>query len=90
LFPASLIEKLSRRQNQWPLGKRVPITNEFEIEEAQVTNNIRVGKYEFTQPIISFPAPFPLANMGSKFLNQFAITFDQKNNRVRFVRSGNN
>ncbi len=86
VFPASLVERLSLATTPATIGKARTITNEFEIMEVQLKNNIRLGKYEFTQPLISFPAPFPFANMGSKFLNQFAITFDQKNNRVRFVR----
>jgi hypothetical protein len=89
LFPASLVERLSLATKPGTIGKAKTITNEFELMEAQLKNNIRLGKYEFTQPWISFPAPFPFANIGSPFLNQFAITFDQKNNRVRFVRPGN-
>jgi len=89
LFPASLIERLSLATKPATIGKAKTITSEFEIMEAQLKNNIRLGKYEFTQPLVSFPAPFPFANIGSKFLNQFAITFDQKNNRIRFVRPGN-
>lgn len=89
VFPASLVEKLSLATEPAAFGKAKTITNELEIMQAQLKNNIRLGKYEFTQPMISFPAPFPFANIGSRFLNQFAITFDQKNNRVRFVRPSN-
>ena len=90
LFPSSVVEKLSLATKPVNIGKGKTITNEFEIMEAQLKNNIRLGKYEFTQPLISFPAPFPFADIGSKFLNQFVITFDQKNNRIRFVRPSNN
>ena len=86
LFPASLVEKLSLATKPVSIGKARTITHEFELKEARLKANIRLGKYEFTQPLISFPAPFPFANIGSKLLNQFAITFDQKNDRVRFVR----
>ena len=89
LFPASLVERLSLATEPTSIGKAKTITNELEIMEAQLRDNVRLGKYEFTQPLISFPAPFPFANIGNRFLNQFAITFDQKNNRVRFVRPGN-
>ena len=88
LFPASLVEKLSLATAPVSKGKASTITSEFEIMEAQLRDNIRLGKYEFTRPWISFPAPFPFANVGSLFLNQFAVTFDQKQNRVRFVRPG--
>ena len=86
LFPAALVEGLSLATKPLSFGKASTITNEVELKEAQLNSNIRLGKYEFTQPVISFPAPFPFTNVGSKLLNQFAITFDQKNNRVRFVR----
>lgn len=89
LFPASLVERLSLVTKPIALGKAHTITNDFEILEAELKDNIRLGEYEFTQPLISFPTPFPFANIGSKFLNQFAITFDRKNNRVRFFRPGN-
>ena len=86
LFPASLVEKLSLATKPVSIGKARTVTHEFELREAQLKENIRLGKYEFTQPLISFPAPFPFANIGSRLLNQFAITFDQRNSRVRFVR----
>jgi len=86
LFPASLVEKLSLATKPVSIGKARTVTHEFKLKEARLKANIHLGKYEFTQPLISFPAPFPFANIGSKLLNQFAITFDQKNDRVRFVR----
>ena len=89
LFPSSLVEKLSLATKPISIGKGQTMTNEFEMLEAQLNTNVRMGKYEFTQPLISFPAPIPFANIGSKFLNQFVITFDQKNKRVRFIRPGN-
>ena len=88
LFPASLVEKLALASKPATIGQARTITSEFEIMEARLKDDIRLGKYEFKGPLISFPAPFPFANIGSKFLNQFAITFDQKKNRVRFVRPG--
>jgi len=88
LFPASLVEKLSLVTKPVTMGQARTITSEFELVEAQLKDDIRLGKYEFKRPVISFPAPFPFANIGSKFLNQFAITFDQKQNRIRFIRPG--
>lgn len=88
LFPASLVEKLSLGTKPVTMGQARTITSEFELMEAQLRDDIHLGKYEFTGPLICFPALFPFANIGSKFLNQFAITFDQKQNRVRFIRPG--
>ena len=37
-------------------------------------------------PPIDFAEIFPRGNIGGQFLRQFAITFDQQNDRVRFRR----
>lgn len=86
LFPGALVEKLSLATGPVDAGTASTVTQEFGVKEAQLRANVRLGQFAFTQPRISFPAPFPFANIGSRILNQFAITFDQKHDRVRFVR----
>jgi Aspartyl protease len=86
LFPGPLVERLSLATEPVDAGTGRTVTSVFALKGAQLRANIRFGAFEFTQPRIAFPAPFPFANIGSRILNQFAVTFDQKHNRVRFVR----
>jgi hypothetical protein len=90
LFPSSLAGRLSLATPPVNVGKGRTITHEFDLKEAQLVANIRLGGFEFTHPRITFPAPFPFPNIGSRVLSQFAITFDQKRKRVRFIEHKTN
>ena len=58
----------------------------MEIKEARLSDSIKLGRFEFTQPTITFPALSDEGNIGSKILREFALTFDQKNRRVKLER----
>jgi hypothetical protein len=47
---------------------------------------IKLRRHEFPDAIIVYPALGDIGNVGLKTLSQFAITFDQKNERVRVAR----
>ncbi|HMB82290.1 MAG TPA: retropepsin-like aspartic protease [Vicinamibacterales bacterium] len=86
LFPGPVVARLSLATEPVDAGTGRTVTSVFSLKSAQLRENIRFGAFEFTQPRIVFPAPFPFADIGSRILNQFAVTFDQKHDRVRFVR----
>lgn len=86
LFPGPLAGRLSFTAEPVDAGTARTVTSVFALKAGQLRANIHLGAFEFTQPRIVFPAPFPFADIGSRILNQFAVTFDQKHDRVRFVQ----
>jgi hypothetical protein len=58
----------------------------MEIKQVQLKDTLRLGRHEFPQPTITFPALGEVGNVGVKTLSQFAVTFDQQHNRVRLTR----
>ena len=46
----------------------------------------KLGRHEFPDATIVYPALGDIGNIGFKTLGQFLITFDQKNERVRVAR----
>ncbi len=68
------------------VGRARTVTGEFEIKEAPIAGTLKVGRHQLSNPRVTIAAvPGPLV-LGSGFLRHFAITFDQRNGRVRFAR----
>jgi hypothetical protein len=58
----------------------------MEIKQIQIKELVKLGRHEFPGATITFPALSDTGNVGAKILSQFAVTFDQKNQRVRLTR----
>jgi hypothetical protein len=84
----AIAEKLTQISAAAVVGKARSLSGEVEIKQVQVKEPIRIGRHEFAEPTITFPALGDVANVGGKALADFAVTFDQANSRLRFVRSG--
>lgn len=84
--PTSLVEKLPLAGEPVTIGKARTVTNEIEIKQAQLNGAVRFGRFEIRNPKINFAEIFRHANIGSRTLSQFSLTFDQKNRRVRLKR----
>jgi beta-lactamase family protein/aspartyl protease len=61
-------------------------SNEIEIKSATLQGDVTIGRFTFDGPVIEFQPLFPMANVGSKILRDFSLTFDQKNRRIRLVK----
>jgi hypothetical protein len=86
VLPTSLVEKLTLASEPRVVGRARTVSNDVEIKEARLKDTIRLGRFEFGEPTIVFPAISNDANIGSNLLREFAITFDQKNKRLRINR----
>ena len=51
---------------------------------AKLSEDVHLGAYTFKRPNVEVNRAFPLANFGSTPMRSFAITFDQKDELVRF------
>jgi predicted aspartyl protease len=89
VLPASIVEKLSLASQPVIVGRARTISSEVEIKEVRLKDSLRLGRYDFTDPKVTFPAISEYANIGSKILVDFALTFDQKNHRLRITRKIN-
>jgi hypothetical protein len=80
------VKKLPLASYRRVIGKGGSISNEFEISEVRLQDTLSIGQYLFPEPTITFTDIYKEVNIGSTMLSEFAITFDQKNQRVRFVK----
>lgn len=67
------------------LGRGRTVSSDFEIKGAQLASDIRLAGYTLAHPFVEINPVFPVANFGAIPLQNFAVTFDQKNDLVRFV-----
>lgn len=88
MVPESVAERLPLDSEPRVIGRARTSFNEFEIKAAKLVGAVRVGRHTVHNPQLEFADIFPRGNVGGQFLSQFAVTFDQKNNRVRFTREG--
>jgi len=86
VFPTAFAEKLNLAGEPRVVGRARSATGDTEIKQVQLKDVIKLGRHEFADAMIVFPALGDLGNVGLKTLGQFVITFDQKNERVRFKR----
>ena len=83
----TLPEKLAARQ-KWEIPPVVfatghTMTTRFEIKAAKLASDVQVGKYTFPHPVVEIHSAFPMVNFGSPPMQNFAITFDQKDLLMR-------
>jgi pimeloyl-ACP methyl ester carboxylesterase len=86
VLPGSLVEKLELASPPAPYRTLKTSSSEIEAKKARLKQSIRLGRHEFAEAQIIFPNLSNNASIGSEVLSEFAITFDQKNHRVRFIR----
>ena len=86
VFPTSFAEKLPASGEARVVGRARSASGEMEIKQVPIKDVIRLGRHEFPDATIVYPALGDIGNIGLKALNQFVITFDQKNERVRLKR----
>lgn len=85
-FPASVVSKLALASYPRMIGKGGSVSGEFEVKEVRLRDTLTVGRYSFPQPTITFSDVYTEILIGSTMLQEFIVTFDQKNHRVRFTK----
>lgn len=59
------------------------LSTRFQVMAGRLGSNVHVGRYTFGQPFVEVNPAFPLANFGACAMQNFAVTFDQKNLLLR-------
>jgi hypothetical protein len=86
VFPTAFAEKLTFIGEARVVGRARSASGDTEIKQAQVKEVVRLGRHEFPNATIVYPALGEVGNVGLKALSQCAITFDQKHERIRLKR----
>lgn len=86
VLPTAFVEKLTQSSEPKVVGRARSASGEMEIKQVQIKEVVRLGRHEFPDATITFPALGETGNVGAKILSQFAVTFDQQHQRVRFTR----
>lgn len=84
-LPEKIAKNLTFVSEPVVMGRGRTVSNDFEIKGAQMASEIKLGGYTFPKPFVEINPVFPMANFGAIPLANFAVTFDQKNQRVRFL-----
>jgi hypothetical protein len=86
ILPEELVEQLQLLSQPITAGGARSVSNQIELKQAQLRATIHIGRFAYPQPTITFPA-LRDTNVGFKVLREFALTFDQKNRRMKFERT---
>jgi hypothetical protein len=89
ILPEEIVEQLTLLTQPVTVGHARSVTNQIEIKQAQLKDTIHIGSFQYPEATITFPA-LSETNVGFKILREFAITFDQKNKRMKFERGSTN
>ena len=89
ILPTQTVERLQLVSEPRVIGKAQTVVNTFEIKEAKLKDTISFGGFEYAEPSVIYPGPSPIsANIGALVLRDYALTFDQKNKRVKLDKKG--
>ncbi|MEY2488260.1 MAG: hypothetical protein QOC70_202 [Verrucomicrobiota bacterium] len=86
VLPTAFAEKLTHASEPVVVGRARSASGEMEIKQVQIKEMVRLGRHEFPDATITYPALSDVGNVGAKILSQFAVTFDQHRQRVRLTR----
>jgi hypothetical protein len=86
VFPTAFVEKLTQASEPKVVGRARSASGEMEIKQVQIKEVVRLGRHEFPDATVTYPALSDIGNVGVKTLNQFVVTFDQQHERVRLTR----
>jgi len=86
ILPEEIVEQLQLVSQPVVVGRARCVSNQIELKQVQLKDTIRIGGFDFPQPTITFPA-LSDTNVGFKVLREFALTFDQKNRRMKLERT---
>jgi hypothetical protein len=87
ILPERTLERLPLAAEPKVIGRARTVSNTFEIKGAPLQGTLRIGDLEFAKPDLEFQPIMPDANVGSRVLRDFRLSFDTKNKRIRLTRA---
>lgn len=86
MLPTAVVEKSNLASQPIVVGRARTVSNDVEIKQVRLKDSIRLGSFEFAEPTVSFPA-LSVGNIGASSMQNFVLTFDQKNKRVKLEKA---
>lgn len=84
-LPTAMIDELPLEGEPEVVGRMATLFNEFDLLEATLDGDLVIGGHRFPRPRLDFNDVLPDVNVGSGLLEQLAVTFDQRNGRLRLL-----
>jgi hypothetical protein len=85
-LPMSLARTLKLAEEPAVVGHARTPSNEFDVYGASLVGDVKVGDIVLASPRLDIVEIFPQGHLGSRFLKEYAVTFDPANQRVAFYR----
>ena len=84
-LPESLASHMAFSSDPVSFSNSFSIATRFQVKAGRLAGSIHLGSYTFDQPFVEINPAFPVANFGSIPMQNFTVTFDQRNALVRFA-----
>ncbi len=88
-LPEALMDELPLAGKTGMIGIARTAEGESVLIGGKLDGDVRIGAHVLPRPNLIFSDISPRANLGVRALMDFAVTFDQRNHRVRFTGKGN-
>lgn len=86
-FPTDYQDKLPLEGKPVEIGRARTVAGESVIYGAKLTGQVKLGGHKFDSPRVTFFGRLTHLNIGYGFIREFAISIDQANRRMRWVRT---
>jgi CubicO group peptidase (beta-lactamase class C family) len=84
--PMSMARTLKLAEEPKVVGHARTPSNEFDVYAAPLVGEVKIGDAVLTNPRLDIVEIFDHGHIGSRFLRNYAVTFDPANKRVTFYR----
>jgi len=82
-LPEQLVNQLKLSSGPVLFGIGQSLATRYQVKAARLADDVHLGRYAFSRPVVEINPAFPIANFGSRPLENFAVTFDQKSLLMR-------
>ena len=86
VLPGALMDELPLASPAGKIGRTGNAEGMFDLYGARLEGELRFGGVALSNPRVVFSEAYASANLGYRALEEFALTFDTPNRRVRFER----
>jgi hypothetical protein len=86
-LPSSLLRKIPLASYPRLVGRGSGASGDFELKEVRLQDALKIGAYSFHDPVVTFTDFYEEVNVGSGLLREFVVTIDQKNHRIRLIKT---
>ncbi|MBS1717455.1 MAG: aspartyl protease family protein [Armatimonadetes bacterium] len=86
MIPLSYQDQLPLAEKPHVVGHARSLFNDFDIYAAKLNGKVKIGGVPFDITTVEMHNAFPMGNIGGRVLQNYAVTIDRKNKRIRFKK----